>query len=176
MTALEIHDVSHAYRKPALRGVSFSIEPGDFVLLLGLNGAGKTTLFSLIAGLLNLQQGSIRMLGHALPDGRSAALAGCGFVFQQSALDLDLTVAQSLSYHAALHGLSRASARERIEQELERFGLVPRMHDLVSARIFGSGRKPRYGRVTSPALRHERALLVPSTRAYSCSVTQRSRA
>ena len=66
MIALEIHDVSHAYRKPALRGVSFSIEPGDFILLLGLNGAGKTTLFSLIAGLLGLQQGSIRVFGLSL--------------------------------------------------------------------------------------------------------------
>ena len=37
--------------------ISFSIKPGDFVLLLVLNGAGKTTLFSLIAGLLNLQRG-----------------------------------------------------------------------------------------------------------------------
>ena len=52
MTALEIHDVSHKYRK-ALDGVSFQIRPGDFAVLLGLNGAGKTTLFSLVAGLRN---------------------------------------------------------------------------------------------------------------------------
>ena len=141
MSALEIRDVSHSYRKPALREVSFSIDPGEFVVLLGLNGAGKTTLFSLIAGLLGLRQGSIRLLGHDLPGGRSAALAGCGFVFQQSALDLDLTVAQSLRYHAALHGLSRGDASARIEQELERFGLVPRMHDLV--RILSGGQRRR---------------------------------
>jgi ABC-2 type transport system ATP-binding protein len=141
VSTLEIHGVSHTYRKPALQGVSFSIEPGDFVVLLGLNGAGKTTLFSLIAGLLNLQQGTIRLLGHDLPGGRNAALAGCGFVFQQSALDLDLTVAQSLRYHAALHGLSRRSARVRIEQELERFNLVSRMHDLV--RILSGGQRRR---------------------------------
>jgi len=141
VSALEVRDVSHKYRKPALREVSFSIDPGEFVVLLGLNGAGKTTLFSLIAGLLGLQQGSIRLLGHDLPGGRSAALAGCGFVFQQSALDLDLTVAQSLRYHAALHGLSRGDASARIEQELERFGLVPRMHDLV--RILSGGQRRR---------------------------------
>jgi ABC-2 type transport system ATP-binding protein len=154
VTALEIQDVSHAYRKPALRGVSFSIEPGDFVLLLGLNGAGKTTLFSLIAGLLGLQQGSIRVLGHEV--GRSAALAGCGFVFQQSALDLDLTVAQSLRYHAALHGLSRGDARQRIEQELERFGLVARLHDLVRTLSGGQRRRVEIAR----ALLHRPRLLL----------------
>ena len=156
MTALEIRDVSHSYRKPALRGVSFAIDPGEFVLLLGLNGAGKTTLFSLVAGLLGLQRGSIRVLGHILPGERSAALAGCGFVFQQSALDLDLTVAQSLRYHAALHGLSRASARLRIEQELERFGLAPRLHDLVRTLSGGQRRRVEIAR----ALLHQPSLLV----------------
>lgn len=154
MTALEIRDVGHAYAKPALRGVSFSIEPGDFVLLLGLNGAGKTTLFSLIAGLLGLQQGSIRVLGHEA--GRSAALAGCGFVFQQSALDLDLTVAQSLRYHAALHGLSRVDARKRTEQELDRFGLVARTYDLVRTLSGGQRRRVEIAR----ALLHRPRLLL----------------
>lgn len=156
MSALEIRDVSHSYRKPALRDVSFSIEPGDFVILLGLNGAGKTTLFSLIAGLLNLQQGSIHALGHDLPGRRSAALAGCGFVFQQSALDLDLTVAQSLRYHAALHGLSRSAARLRIEQELERFKLVSRSHDLVRVLSGGQRRRVEIAR----ALLHQPRLLL----------------
>jgi ABC-2 type transport system ATP-binding protein len=174
--ALEIQDVSHKYRKPALQGVSFSIEAGDFVLLLGLNGAGKTTLFSLIAGLLGLQQGSIRVLGHEV--GRSAALAGCGFVFQQSALDLDLTVAQSLRYHAALHGLPRSDARRQIEQELERFGLASRLHDLVRSLSGGQRRRVEIAR----ALLHRPRLLlldeatvgldVPSRRA----IVQRVRA
>jgi ABC-2 type transport system ATP-binding protein len=178
MTALEIEDVSHAYRKPALRDVSFSLTPGDFVLLLGLNGAGKTTLFSLIAGLLGLQQGTIRVLGHRLPGERGAALAGCGFVFQQPALDLDLTVAQSLRYHAALHGLSRESARLRIGQELERFGLASRMNDLVRALSGGQRRRVEIAR----ALLHRPRLLlldeatvgldVPSRRA----IVQRVRA
>ena len=113
MMALEIAGVSHTYRRKALDAVSFAVTPGEFVVLLGLNGAGKTTLFSLIAGLLPLQAGTLRVLGHPLPRERTQALAGCGFVFQQPALDLDLTVSQTLRYHAALHGLSRRDAQRR---------------------------------------------------------------
>src|SRR5207245_610425 len=93
--------------------------------------AGKTTLFSLIAGFLNLQEGSIRVLDHRLPRERAKALAGCGFVFQQPALDLDLTVGQTLRYHAALHGLPRGEARARIDRELSRFELSHRLGELV---------------------------------------------
>jgi ABC-2 type transport system ATP-binding protein len=141
MTALEIHDLGHAYRRKALDGVNLSVEAGEFVVLLGLNGAGKTTLFSLIAGFLKLQRGSIRVLGHRLPRERAKALAGCGFVFQQPALDLDLTVDQTLRYHAALHGLSRGEARARIDRELSRFELSHRLGDLV--RVLSGGHRRR---------------------------------
>ena len=146
MTALEIRNVSHAYRSKALDDVTLSADFGEFVVLLGLNGAGKTTLFSLIAGLLNLQAGSIGVLGHRLPHGREGALAGSGFVFQQPALDLDLTVGQTLRYHAALHGLSRRDARARIEAELTRFGLLARGGDLVRTLSGGQRRRVEIAR------------------------------
>jgi ABC-2 type transport system ATP-binding protein len=131
MTALAIHGVTYAYARPALDRVSFDAAAGEFVVLLGLNGAGKTTLFSLIAGLLDLQQGDVEVLGKRLPRQRSAALAATGFVFQQPALDLDLTVAQTLRYHAALHGLARREAARRIEVELAEFDLAGRMAERV---------------------------------------------
>ena len=140
MMALEIDKVSHVYRSKALDDVTLSAACGEFVVLLGLNGAGKTTLFSLIAGLLNLQAGSIAILGHRLPHERKGALAGSGFVFQEPALDLDLTVGQTLRYHAALHGLSRHDARARIDAELTRFGLLARRGDLVR-RLSGGQRR-----------------------------------
>jgi len=141
MSALEIAGVSHTYRRKALDGVSFTVASGEFVVLLGLNGAGKTTLFSLIAGLLGLQGGALRVLGHPLPRERTQALAGCGFVFQQPALDLDLTVRETLRYHAALHGLSRRDAERRIDEELARSGLSDRAGDLVRSLSGGQRRR-----------------------------------
>ena len=52
MKAIEIQDVRQRYRNlQALKGVSFSVERGEFFGLLGPNGAGKTTLISILAGL-----------------------------------------------------------------------------------------------------------------------------
>ena len=138
--------MSIVYRSKALDDVTLSAACGEFVVLLGLNGAGKTTLFSLIAGLLNLQAGSIAILGHRLPHERRDALARSGFVFQEPALDLDLTVGQTLRYHAALHGLSRHDAQARIDAELTRFGLLARRGELVRTLSGGQRRRVEIAR------------------------------
>src|SRR5688572_11445318 len=101
--ALEVVAVSHLYgKKRALNNVSFTIAPGSFTVLLGLNGAGKTTLFSLISHLYDTRQGAIRIFGHDIVRAPGEALRRLGIVFQARTLDLDLTVRQNLSYHAAL--------------------------------------------------------------------------
>ena len=62
--SLAIEDVSHFYgARKALDGVSFSIAPSTFAVLLGLNGAGKSTLFSLITRLYAVQCGHIQIFG-----------------------------------------------------------------------------------------------------------------
>ncbi|MGE5537711.1 MAG: ATP-binding cassette domain-containing protein [Gemmatimonas sp.] len=147
MNALAFESVSHTYgARRALDRVSFSVAPGEFAVLLGLNGAGKTTLFALASGLLPLQTGRVSVAGHPLPRRRGAALAHAGFVFQQSALDLDLTVAETLRYHAALHGQSRAEARRRIAAELDRFGLADRARDPVRTLSGGQRRRVEIAR------------------------------
>jgi ABC-2 type transport system ATP-binding protein len=81
------------------------------------------------------------VLGNRLPQQREDALTATGFVFQQPALDLDLTVAQTLRYHAALHGLPRREAEQRIEEELAKFDLAGRTSDLVRALSGGQRRR-----------------------------------
>src|SRR5262249_570901 len=104
--ALAVEGLSHSFgSRQALRDVSFAIHPGEFTVLLGLNGAGKTTLFSLITRLYDHRGGAIRVFGNEIKENPSEALARIGVVFQQSTLDLDLSVGQNLSYHAALHGI-----------------------------------------------------------------------
>src|SRR5690554_5474739 len=71
------------------------------------------------------------MAGQSLKKQPADAMRQIGVVFQQNALDLDLTVRQNLQYHAALHGLSRKEARARGDRELERFSLLDRANDAV---------------------------------------------
>ncbi|WP_051341180.1 ABC transporter ATP-binding protein [Azospirillum halopraeferens] len=155
--ALEVAGLSYAYgRRRALDDVSFTLDGGRFALLFGLNGAGKTTLFSLLTRLFTAPQGRIRILGHDLERQPGATLARLGVVFQQSTLDLDLTVRQNLEYHAALHGLGRAVTRARIAEELERNGLADRARDRVRALSGGQRRRVEIAR----ALLHRPDLLL----------------
>jgi ABC-2 type transport system ATP-binding protein len=122
---LACREVSKRYgRTQALAAVSLQVLAGEMVALLGPNGAGKTTLFQLLTGLFVADSGSVEVLGHDMRRDPVRALAQLGVVFQQPALDLNLTVRASLRFHADLHGLPSAVSRPRIESLLERFGLA----------------------------------------------------
>jgi ABC-2 type transport system ATP-binding protein len=123
-TALSVKGLSYSYgRKLALQDISFELTPGKVTALLGPNGAGKTTLFSLITGLFDCREGEMAIAGHRLRQERSAALSALGIVFQAQTLELDLTIDQNLRYFAALRGLTRSEARERIDLLLSAIGL-----------------------------------------------------
>ena len=154
---IEASNLSFRYGdKPVLREVSFVLPSGRFHALLGPNGAGKSTLFGLLTRLLALQQGDILLGGQSLKKQPAEAMRKIGVVFQQNALDLDLTVRQNLQYHAALHGLSRKEARTRGDRELERFNLLDRANDAVRQLNGGHRRRVEIAR----ALLHEPSLLL----------------
>jgi ABC-2 type transport system ATP-binding protein len=155
--ALDVATVSHSYgQKKALDGVSFSIPNGRFTVLLGLNGAGKTTLFSLVTHLYDTRHGAIRIFGHDIRQTPGEALRRLGIVFQARTLDLDLSVGQNLSYHAALHGIGRREAQARISALLDQVDMADRLHD--KARNLSGGQMRRIEIVR--ALLHRPSLLL----------------
>ncbi|MFC3607390.1 ABC transporter ATP-binding protein [Stutzerimonas tarimensis] len=157
MTALELVDVGFSYgARGALKEVSFSVMPGRFTALLGPNGAGKSTLIALLTRLYDLHQGEIRVFGRSLRSDPRQALRQLGVVFQQSTLDLDLSVEQNLRYHAALHGMARRLANARIDEELERQQLAERRKEKVRALNGGHRRRVEIAR----ALLHQPRLLL----------------
>ncbi len=118
---LDIQQLSFNYgNKAALQQISFQLRPGQFHALLGPNGAGKSTLFNLISRLYQLQSGDILLQGESLKSSNAKILGKVGMVFQQSTLDLEVSVSENLFYHGSLQGLSRRDCRQRIVEELER--------------------------------------------------------
>lgn len=154
---LQAQFLSKAYQgHAALAGLSLNLAPGERVALLGPNGAGKSTLMQLLTGLFAPDSGSIHIMGHDLRTAAPLALAHLGVVFQQPALDLDLSVQANLRFHTDLHGLPRALADERIHAGLERLDLMAHRHKPCRTLSGGNRRKIELVR----ALLHRPAVLL----------------
>ncbi len=157
MNGIEVENLSYSYgSKQALNDVSFAVGKGQFCALLGPNGAGKSTLFNLMTRLFTAPDGAIRIAGHNLTDTPREALATLGIVFQQSTLDLDLTVRQNLMYFAALHGISGVEARQRVEECLTKLDMFERADEKARALNGGHRRRTEIAR----ALIHNPSVLL----------------
>jgi ABC-2 type transport system ATP-binding protein len=155
--ALSVEGLSHSYgARKALGNVSFAVPPATFVALLGLNGAGKSTLFSLVTRLYAAQTGRIQIFGRDIEREPGAALRMLGSVFQQRTLDLDLSLLQNLTYHAALHGIGPREARARANELLAQIALEDRANDKVRNLSGGQMRRVEISR----ALLHRPQLLI----------------
>ena len=122
--ALVCRDVSKSFgATAALAGVSLQVAAGELVALLGPNGAGKSTLFQILTGLFVADAGQVEVLGFDMQRTPAKALACLGVVFQQAALDLNLSVVANLRFHADLHGMPRRESRARISTLLKHFSL-----------------------------------------------------
>lgn len=156
-SGLTIEGLSFAYgARTALDDVSFEVAPRRFCALLGPNGAGKSTLFSLLTRLLVARRGRVTVAGHDLSKTPRAALARMGVVFQQTTLDLDLSVRRNLTYFAALHGLSGRAAGRKIDAALDRLAMRERAGE--KARELNGGHRRRVE--IARALIHDPAILL----------------
>ena len=95
----------------AVEGISFSIEPGQIVGLLGGNGAGKTTTIAMMMGLVAPTSGTIRILGCDMPRDRYHILHRMNFESPYVEMPHRLTIRQNLSVFARLYGVADREAR-----------------------------------------------------------------
>ncbi len=144
---LVVHELAKAFgARRAVDGVSFNVGAGEFVALLGPNGAGKSTLFQILSGLFVADAGSARVVGHDIGTDPIGALGQLAIVFQQPALDLDLTVTANMQFQCDLHGIARTEARRRIAHWQQRFGLSERANDSCRQLSGGMRRKVELAR------------------------------
>ena len=137
MAAVVVDNLSHAFgqgemRREVLQSISFSIEPGEVVLLTGPSGCGKTTLLTLIGALRTVQQGQVSVLGQALHGAgrrcRQQVRRRIGMIFQGHNLLRCLTAEQNVQMGAdLLQDLSYRARRDEARQWLRAVGLEDHM-------------------------------------------------
>ncbi len=122
--AIELVDVTKQYSDVlAADSVSFKVRDGEFFGLLGPNGAGKTTTINMMTSILKPSKGKIRILGLDVKKRAVEVRKNVGLVFQDSALDRQLTVKENLMFAGMLHGLKKNLIEKRLTELLNLFGL-----------------------------------------------------
>jgi len=115
---LEVQSVSKRFGKTeVLRGVSISIQPGEFITLLGPSGCGKTTLLRIVAGLEMADTGRVLLSGHdltPLPANRRPV----NTVFQSYALFPHLSVADNVAFGLRAKGVNSSTIKKRVDDAL----------------------------------------------------------
>ncbi|HJW06176.1 MAG TPA: ABC transporter ATP-binding protein [Rhodanobacter sp.] len=140
----------------ALKGVSLTVQPGDFFALLGPNGAGKSTLIGILSSLVNSTSGDARVFGISVNRQRSEAMKLIGLVpqeinFNQFEKPFDICVNE-----AGFYGIPRRIAAERAEKYLKELRLWDKAHD--QARMLSGGMKRRL--MIARAMMNEPRLLI----------------
>jgi tungstate transport system ATP-binding protein len=118
---MQVENLWKSYRNlKALQGVSFSVDAGKIVVLIGANGAGKSTLLRIIAGLEKPDKGNIRIDEQNLPD--TEMRKNATLVFQQTAM-FSRTVYDNLAYGLRIRGIREEDIKQRITEALAAVGL-----------------------------------------------------
>jgi ABC-2 type transport system ATP-binding protein len=155
MTAIQIDNVEKSYKAfKALKGVSLTIEEGEFFGLLGPNGAGKTTLISTVAGLIRPDVGSVKIHGHDVVTDFRAARKMLGVVPQELVFDPFFTVRETLRLQSGYFGIKNND--KWIDEVMENLDLTNKAD--VNMRALSGGMKRRV--LVAQALVHKPPVIV----------------
>ena len=139
---IEIDDLRKRYGTvEAVKGISFTVRPGEVFGFLGPNGAGKTTTIRILATLLLPTSGRAILDGHDVVREPTAVRRSIGIVFQDPSLDTRLSAELNLRFHAMLYGMPPDRIAPRIDEVLEMVELADRKRALVMT--FSGGMKRR---------------------------------
>ena len=153
MKAIEIENLVKVYgtNVKALKGVSLSVEEGDFYALLGPNGAGKSTTIGIISSLVNKTSGKVKIFGFDLDTQLVEAKKCLGLVPQEFNFNQFEKVEQIVVNQAGYYGVERKEAKIRAQKYLSMLDLWDKRNE--PARDLSGGMKRRL--MIARALMHE---------------------
>lgn len=144
---ITFRDVSKSYgRAEAVRGLSLSIETGEFITVLGASGGGKTTFLKMINGLVEPTSGEITVLGESLKTADLVQLRRkIGYAIQGSVLFPHLTVEENIAYVPNLWNKSdKARTKKAVAKWMAIVGLAGELGERYPAELSG-GQQQRVG-------------------------------
>lgn len=128
MSLLEIKNLTGGYTKrPVLKNVSFSMEKGQLIGLIGLNGAGKSTTIKHIIGLMEPRSGTIKVNGTLMREDHVTYRKQFSFIPETPVLYDELTLEEHLQLTAMAYGLSEDTYKSRVNPLLKEFRLDQKM-------------------------------------------------
>jgi ABC-2 type transport system ATP-binding protein len=140
----------------AVDHLDLSVRRAEVYGFLGPNGSGKSTTIRMLCGLLEPTSGDIQVLGHKLPQEAETVKRSIGYMTQKFSLYEDLSVSENLEFLAAVHGLSRAKGRQRLDEMVQRYHLGDLKRQLAGT--MSGGQKQRLA--LAGAVLHEPELLL----------------
>ncbi|WP_114854434.1 ABC transporter ATP-binding protein [Brachybacterium sp. YJGR34] len=162
--ALAIRGARRSLRgTPVLRDLTLSVAPGECRALIGMNGAGKTTALRAVLGMLRLEAGSVRVLGHEARSADRRFWAQVGHLVETPFCYPELTARENIRSAAALHGAPAREAAARGEHLAAVLGLEDRLE--VPARRLSLGGRQKVGLIAALAHRPRLVLLDEPTNA-----------
>ncbi len=125
----------------AVRDISFEVRAGEIFAFLGPNGAGKSTTISMLTTMLRPTSGQLRLNSHDVTREQDSARKSFGIVFQDPALEEELTAYENMKVHAVLYGIPKNQQTERIEELLRLVDLWGRRDSYVKTYSGGMRRR-----------------------------------
>lgn len=132
VAAVVVDSLTHRYGQSiALNDFSLTVPQGAIFGVLGPNGSGKSTLFRLLSTLVPIQSGKVTICGCDAATEQQLIRDQIGVVFQSPSLDRKLTARENIQFQAALYGISRLQASQRISELSEALGIVDHLDQKV---------------------------------------------
>jgi ABC-2 type transport system ATP-binding protein len=125
----------------AVDQISFAVPSGELFGLLGPNGAGKTTTINMLSTLLRPTSGLAEVAGFDVVRNRDQVRRSIGIVFQEPALDSQLTGRENLEFHSMMYGMGRDERRKKIDEVLDLVELTEKAR--VQVQNYSGGMKRR---------------------------------